>query len=253
MPPNPDVLDGVGQLLLIQRPASGPRPRLPRRLGVQRFVKFINRAKDELVTPDDFEAYVTRERAIFEDRYGSFADAGRRAWPLNGNLRPVREVRSDYARLRRNERGGRRQGDHLRPDAREGRRPRGPANDLGQRRGAAAHRFTPEQHDEIDQLAETYVDDGAALEVMRLAEIASVYRAYQEELAAARRPRLRREDRRSQHAVQASAEHPAPMAAPVPLPPGRRVPGRQPGSLPRSRARRAGCRDAGVAAGLLPQ
>ena len=45
------------------------------------------------------------------------------------------------------------------------------------------HRFTPEQYDQIDQLAETYVADGAALEVMRLAEIASVYRAYQEELA----------------------------------------------------------------------
>ena len=36
---------------------------------------------------------------------------------------------------------------------------------------------------EIDALADTYVKDGAALEVMRLREIASVYRAYQAELA----------------------------------------------------------------------
>ncbi len=43
--------------------------------------------------------------------------------------------------------------------------------------------FTPEQQAEVHELADTYVADGAALEVMRLAEIASVYRAYQEELA----------------------------------------------------------------------
>ena len=34
----------------------------------------------------------------------------------------------------------------------------------------------------IDELADTYVKDGAALEVMRLHEVASVYRAYQAEL-----------------------------------------------------------------------
>ena len=37
-------------------------------------------------------------------------------------------------------------------------------------------------HPEIDALADSYVKDGAALEVMRLHEIASVYRAYQEKL-----------------------------------------------------------------------
>ncbi len=35
----------------------------------------------------------------------------------------------------------------------------------------------------IDALAETYVADGAALEVLRVSELATVYRAYQEELA----------------------------------------------------------------------
>ena len=68
MPPNPDVLDGVGQLLLIR----DLRPNLDLVYhgdwAYNDFVKFINRAKDELVTPDDFDAFVTRERATFEDR-----------------------------------------------------------------------------------------------------------------------------------------------------------------------------------------
>ena len=66
-------------------------------------MKFINRAKDELVTPDDFDAFVAREQRIFEDRYGSYADAVARLL-VNGNLAPVRGVRSAYAGLRRSER-----------------------------------------------------------------------------------------------------------------------------------------------------
>ncbi len=54
MPPNPDVLDGVGQLLLIR----DLRPSLDLVYhgdwAYNDFVKFINRAKDELVTPDAF-------------------------------------------------------------------------------------------------------------------------------------------------------------------------------------------------------
>ncbi len=76
MSPNPDVLDGVGQLLLIKelRPDLGL---IYHSTGwyLGEFVKFINRAKDELVTPDDFDAFVAHERAVFEDRYGSYADA----------------------------------------------------------------------------------------------------------------------------------------------------------------------------------
>ena len=104
MPRNPDVLDGVGQLLLLRelRPDLGliyhsTTWHLPE------FVKFINRAKDELVTPDDFDAFVAREQQIFEDRYGSYADAAARLL-VNGNLAPVRGVRSAYAGLRRSER-----------------------------------------------------------------------------------------------------------------------------------------------------
>ena len=175
MPPNPDVLDGVGQLLLIK----DLRPSLDLIYhgdwSYADFVKFINRAKDELVTPDDFDAFVDREQAVFEDRYGSYADATARLI-TNGNLRPVRDVRSSYARLRRDERSDR----ETDPD--------GPikAANLAARRavggtGGVMHRsrYTPEQQAQIDELADTYVKDGAALEVMRWREIASVYRAYQ--------------------------------------------------------------------------
>ena len=62
--PNPDVLDGIGQLLLIRDTPAGPRPDLPPTTwNLPEFVKFINRAKDELVTPDDFDAFVDREQA----------------------------------------------------------------------------------------------------------------------------------------------------------------------------------------------
>ena len=184
MPPNPDVLDGVGQLLLIR----DLRPNLDLVYhgdwAYNDFVKFINRAKDELVTPDDFDAFVANEQYVFEDRYGSFADAGARL-ATNGNLRPVRDVRSEYARLRRNEHaeesGKEIRYDTQAPEKAADREARRTISGTGE--ALPRHRFTPEQHSQIDQLAETYVADGAALEVMRLAEIASVYRAYQEELA----------------------------------------------------------------------
>jgi superfamily I DNA/RNA helicase len=177
MPPNPDVLDGVGQLLLIR----DLRPQLNlvyhTDWSFAEFVKFINRAKDELVTPADFDAFVATERRTFEDRYGPYPDAAVRLI-TNGNLAPVRKVRSAYAKQREAERAGDDADDETEKTAdREARRAMSGI-------GAALPRseFEPEQHEQIDQLARTNVEDGAALEVMRLTEIASVYRAYQEEL-----------------------------------------------------------------------
>jgi len=178
MPPTPDVLDGVGQLLLIKDLRPSLQLIYHGDWSYAEFVKFINRAKDELVTPDDFDAFVDREQAIFEDRYGPYAEAAARLI-TNGNLRPVRDVRSAYARLRRDERAEK----DTDPDAPM------KAADLAARRavggtGGVMHRdrYTPEQQAQIDELADTYVKDGAALEVMRLHEVASVYRAYQAEL-----------------------------------------------------------------------
>ena len=104
----------------------------------------------------------------------------------NGNLRPVRDVRSDYARLRRNERQEE-LGKEIEYDAdaaekaadREARRTIAGTGEALHAQQVRRRSATPA----IDALADTYVEDGAALEVMRLAEIASVYRAYQEELA----------------------------------------------------------------------
>ncbi|MGH2446548.1 MAG: UvrD-helicase domain-containing protein, partial [Candidatus Limnocylindria bacterium] len=180
MPPDPDVLDGVGQLLLLR----DLRPDLDlvyhsTTWHLPEFVKFINRAKDELVSPDDFDKFVAEEQATFEDRYGPYADAVDRLIS-NGNLRPVREVRKAYARERTAERAdedtdGK---EPMKTADREARRTIG-----GTGRALYRSEFPEEQHEEIDELAETYVKDGAALEVMRLREIASVYRAYEAELA----------------------------------------------------------------------
>src|SRR5205823_7800569 len=148
------------------------------------FVKFINRCKDELVTPGDFDAYVANERAVFEDRYGPYADAAARL-ATNGNLRPLRDVRSDYARLRVAERADAPEEAIEQAEAavekaadKEARRTVGA---IGQ--AMSRGRFEDEQLPAIDDIRDSYLVDAAALEVMRLTELASVYRAYQEALA----------------------------------------------------------------------
>ncbi len=103
MSANPDVLDGIGQYLLLR----DIRPQLPliyhTDWALAEFVKLINRAKDELVTPADFEAFVAQELAVFEDRYGSYETAALRL-ATQGNLGGPREVRKAYATVRRAER-----------------------------------------------------------------------------------------------------------------------------------------------------
>jgi DNA helicase-2/ATP-dependent DNA helicase PcrA len=184
LPPHPDVLDGVGQLLLLRdlRPTLGLVYHSTNwHLG--EFVRFINRAKDELVTPAEFEAFVDKERRVFEDRYGSYPEAAARL-ATQGNLSGPREVRKDYAKLRESERSEAR-GEDATPNPvpmektadREARRAI-----VGTGGAVSRNRIPEERHADIDELADTYVRDGAALEVLRLTEIATVYRAYQEEL-----------------------------------------------------------------------
>ncbi len=190
LPPRPDVLDGVAQVLLLKEIG----PQLPlvyhyrsnRSLG--NFVQFINRAKDELVSPDHFDAFVAEERRVFEERYGSFEAAAVRL-AAQGNLDPLRKVRGAYAGVRANERANERGedrgetreyrvGEVERTADREARRTiagTGHADGRGQ--------FAATDHPRIDALADTYVMDGAALEVLRLTELALVYRAHEEELA----------------------------------------------------------------------
>ncbi|HEY7827175.1 MAG TPA: ATP-dependent helicase, partial [Candidatus Limnocylindrales bacterium] len=185
LPAHPEVLDGIGQVLLLRDIEPG--------LDLfyhgawwafGSFVQFINRAKDELVTPDGFDAYVAEERTVFESRYGPLAVAIERLEQL-GNLKIPRELRNEYARLRKFERAEARGDDLL-----EDRRPSpDKAADREARRtvlgtGVVQHarHFSPAERVEIEQLAASYVVDGAALEIVRLDEQARVYRAYQAEL-----------------------------------------------------------------------
>jgi DNA helicase-2/ATP-dependent DNA helicase PcrA len=188
--PNPDVLDGIGQVLLLRdiRPslplvyhAGGSNPNY----WLDQFVGFINRAKDELVTPDDFDTFVERERLAFEIRFGSYDRALERI-EAQGILGATKAVRGAYADFRRKERAEAR-GEEIadysfesveKEASKEARR-----TTSGDGKARYLNTFTDDQRTEIDALADTYVEDGAALEVMRLGELAHVYHAYQAELA----------------------------------------------------------------------
>jgi DNA helicase-2/ATP-dependent DNA helicase PcrA len=197
LPANPEVLDGVGQILLLRdiRPSlelvyhnDWFRPQ---------FVAFINRAKDELVTPADFEAFVDGERRVFEDRYGPYEAAAEKLGQ-QGNLAAPREVRKAYAAYRRLQRAedtwepaaDAAPEEAFRPDlAADAEKAFEKAADREARRMVSGdgkarprNRFDPSLLPQIDTLAATYEKDGAALEVMRLTELAAVYRAYQTEL-----------------------------------------------------------------------
>ncbi len=185
LPARPEVLDGVGQMLLLRdlRPALGLRYHTD--FAFPGFVSFINRAKDELVDPDDYDRFVAEERRVYEARYGSFDEAAIRL-EAQGNLQPLRAVRGAYAGLRAKERaedaGELREYDarmFVKATDREARR-----SIAGDGRAHGRNEFASEDHARIDALAEEYERDGAALEVLRQAELATVYRAYEVELAA---------------------------------------------------------------------
>ncbi len=252
LPPRPDVLDGIGQVLLLRdiRPAmplvyhSG---RSNPNWWLSSFVAFISRAKDELVTPDDFDAYVGRERAAFEARFGPIEPVFERLRAM-GVLDQIKPARSAYADLRARERAED-------PDG----RPSGMAaieqvEKMAEREARRAIGGTggaiPMKHfDEVEQAriaaARRHVrrrrrrPRGAEARRAR-ARLSSLRGG----AAAARRARLRRAHRRGEPALRPPAEHPAALAAPVPLPPRRRVPGRE--HRP-DRAHRAARSDAGSA------
>ena len=185
LPARPDVLDGVGQMLLLRdiRPELGLRYHTD--YAFPGFVSFINRAKDELVDPDDFDRFVAEERRVYEVRYGDYDEAAIRL-EAQGNLQPLRAVRGAYAGLRAKERaedaGELREYDarmFVKATDREARR-----TVAGDGKAHGRNQFAQDDHARIDALAVEYERDGAALEVMRLVELAGVYRAYEAELAA---------------------------------------------------------------------
>jgi DNA helicase-2/ATP-dependent DNA helicase PcrA len=186
LPAHPDVLDGVAQTLLIKDLA----PQLPLVYHAYSagyltgFVQFINRAKDELVDPSDFEAFVANERLAFERAYGPFEAVAARL-EIQGNLEPLRKVRGAYAGLRADDRAQILGEERIRDPFeltktadREARR-----TVAGTGRAQKRSDFRAHDHARIDRLAASYVIDGAALEILRLTELASVYRRYEAELA----------------------------------------------------------------------
>ncbi len=189
LPSTPDVLDGVGQVLLLRdiRPAlpllyyaGGGNPSY----WLDRFVGFINRAKDELVSPDDFDAFVASEQAAFEARFGPYDLALDRLDALGAIDRGRKDAHDAYAAYRKAERAADAGDPAANPDFtrvekaadREARR-----TVWGSGYAIAKGRLTAEQREHADRLADTYVADGAALEVLRLSELALVYRAYEAE------------------------------------------------------------------------
>ena len=192
LPARPEVLDGVGQLLLLRGMHEALDLRYHSEYSHADFVKFINRAKDELVTPDDFEEWVDTERAIFEERYGSY-EAIEERLRMTGTVRGTKETRGVYASLRAWERA--RDNGTLAPTP-PGKKPRKPPRpaaiaDREARRVTAgdghAHppkHFDADQHARIAELAAEYERDGAGFEILRLDELAQVYRAYEDALAA---------------------------------------------------------------------
>ncbi|MGC8633595.1 MAG: ATP-dependent helicase [Candidatus Limnocylindrales bacterium] len=188
LPATPDVLDGVGQVLLLRE----IRPALPLRYhaganpnwGLERFVAFINRAKDELVRPAECDAYVAAERAAFEARFGPYPRALERLETLGAFDRGRTDTRGAYARFRAAERAA----EAGEPDADPDLAAVEKVADREARRrvwgtGAAVPRpwLSDAQAAQVDGLAATYVADGAALEVLRLSELALVYHAYEAE------------------------------------------------------------------------
>ena len=154
------------------------------------FVAFINRAKDELVTPDQVDAFAAAEQAAFEERHGPLEPAIERLRTL-GNLaagpRGAQGLRALARDARRPSRRRAPRATRSRSSRRRGRSRRPPtARPAGRwtaraTRGRSGRSATRSSSRSPSSPA-TYVVDGAALEVLRLRELALVYRAYQEEL-----------------------------------------------------------------------
>ena len=131
------------------------------------FASMIGRAKDELVTPAEYAAFVDGRRRAFEAEFGDWeaaVEAVRRR-RIDNELGPIKQVRAEVrhsieASEKRADREARRQ-----------------ASGTGQAVGA--RRLTPEQQDIASSLKETYLRDAAAFEVLRLSEEAEVYGLYQ--------------------------------------------------------------------------
>ncbi len=159
------------------RHRPGPRPRLPRDrlLDAGQHRQLHQSLQGRARPPADFDAFVAERAPRLRGALRRLRGGRRAARDRRATSSRSASVRGAYAGVRANERAeARGEEPRLRPGRRrEGRRPRGPPNDRRRRqrprpRTGSPPRTTPR----IDALAATYVVDGAALEVLRLTELA---------------------------------------------------------------------------------
>ncbi|MEO8625273.1 MAG: ATP-dependent DNA helicase [Candidatus Limnocylindrales bacterium] len=170
-----DVLDGVGQRLLLRelRPEFAHflyHPMARDLNGAARFAEVISRAKDELVTPDEYMAYAQRKRAEFDAAHGEGefdkAVADLRDRESRGTLWQINSVRRDLIKEGREK--------ALKSAYREARREASGTGDL-----LWPSEMTPDQLNLAKGLQPTFIRDAAALEVLRVREEAEAYATYQ--------------------------------------------------------------------------
>ncbi len=177
---NADVLDAVGQRLLLRelRPRFADfvyHPMARDRNAAGRFADVISRAKDELVTPDEYRTFAQARREAFEVRYGlgefDHAVEGLRRRDAEGTAWQVRLVRRDL--VNSGPEAGRRTAD------REARR-----EVAGTGEAVYWRQLSEDQQRLVRGLTPTYVRDAEAFDVLRLLEEAEAYSVYQDELRA---------------------------------------------------------------------
>jgi superfamily I DNA/RNA helicase/RecB family exonuclease len=175
---NADVLDGVGQRLLLRE----LRPRFAHFLyhsvgrdpaAGNRFADVIGRAKDELVTPQEFMAFAGAKREAFEITYGAGTFDGvveeLRRRDAEGRLWQVRVVRRELVNR------GREAADKI--AGREARRDIGGGGDA-----PWWTQLSREQERLAKGLMPTYIRDAEAYDILRLIEEAEAYAEYQRAL-----------------------------------------------------------------------
>ena len=174
---NADVLDQVGQRLLLRE----LRPQFAHFLyhdmardanAAGRFADVISRAKDELVTPDEYLAFAHARRQAFEFEHGvgEFEKTIERLREREalGNLWQVQQVRRELSKG---------------PDAARKIADREARRDVGGTGEAIWYRnLTEEQQRLAKGLKPTYVRDAEAFDVLRLIEEAEAYAIYQRTL-----------------------------------------------------------------------
>ena len=203
IPARVEVLDAAGQRMLLRDVRAGLglvyHEFQDLRGQLAHLADVVNRARDELVTPDEYRGHADAMREAFEARHGQGSFRTTVAELLAaGDLRHARDVRRALARggtaegARVAEREARRSaaaragsGAAARSPARAGSPPGAPPEPRAGP-GRVEARGPGGRHDDLRAIAEglrpTFLRDAEALDVLRLQEEAAVFAAYVERL-----------------------------------------------------------------------